>query len=156
MIIAMIITIIGVLLDRITKLWALNSIKNESIVVIDNFFKFEYLENRGAAFGIMQNRQLLLTIFSIIFLTGIILYLYKNGKRNKLMIFAIGFISAGAIGNLIDRVYYKYVIDFICLHYKNAYYFPTFNIADICVCIGAFLMAVYISKGGINDEDTQG
>lgn len=142
-----VIIILGIILDRVTKLWALNVLKPDNdIIVIKNYFQLAYLENRGAAFGIFQNKIVFLSLFTIILIIGLSVYLYKNRKKSKLLSVSLSLIISGALGNFYDRVVYKYVVDFICVHYKDAYYFPTFNVADIFVVCGTILLAIYILR----------
>jgi len=141
------IIIIGLILDRITKIWALNSLKESSgITIIKDIFAFEYLENRGAAFGILQNRVWLLVLVTFFIVGGMVFYLLKYKPKSKLLRITLAMIIAGALGNFIDRVYYKYVVDFILLHFKDVYYFPTFNVADILVSVGTALLVICILK----------
>lgn len=146
----MIIIALGLVLDRLTKKWAVAALKGkDAIVVIKDFFGFEYLENRGAAFGMLQNKQWLfitITIIVIIFMLG---YLIKRKPSFKLTYISMALIIGGAIGNLIDRIAYNYVIDFILVHYKDIYYFPTFNVADMLVCVGTFFLLICILKDEI-------
>ena len=137
----------GLFLDRLTKIGARNYLLNkESIVIIKNYFSFDYLENRGAAFGILQNKQSLLSLVTILVLIGIVYYLIKYKPSSKLIKIALSLIIGGALGNLVDRVFYKYVVDFILIHYKDIYYFPTFNVADILVVCGTVLLGISIIK----------
>lgn len=146
------IIVLGIILDRSTKVWALKSLsKVYEIVVIKDFFSFSYLENRGAAFGILQNKLLFLTFVTFVVMLVIVYYLIRYKPTSKLLRISLAFIISGAIGNLIDRVVYKYVVDFIMLHYKEVYYFPTFNVADILVVLGTLLLAIYLMK-----EDNNG
>lgn len=141
------ILILGLLLDRITKMWALNSLSGfKDITIIKGFFSFSYLENRGAAFGILQNKTLFLSMITLLITIAIIYYLIKYKPTSKLLRISLCFIISGAIGNLIDRLWYKYVVDFILLHYKDIYYFPTFNVADMLVVIGTVLLVIYLIK----------
>ncbi|EQB87080.1 signal peptidase II [Clostridium punense] len=150
MVLEVVVIILGLLLDRISKLWALAGLKsNSGIVIIKDFFGFEYLENRGAAFGILQNKLWLLVIITIFVASGMVYYLIKYKPTSKLLRIAMAMIVAGAIGNLIDRVYYNFVVDFILVHYKNVYYFPTFNVADIFVSVGTFFLIICILKDEI-------
>ena len=149
-----VIIILGILIDRMTKLWALESLRgNDAIIIIKNFFSFDYLENRGAAFGMLQGRVSLLTIVTSFVILGMIYYLIKYKPKSKIMALGLGMIISGAIGNLYDRVVYEYVVDFILLHYKDVYYFPTFNIADMLVVCGTELMAIFILKEDINGQN---
>jgi signal peptidase II len=141
------IVFIGLVIDRITKIWALKRLtEGRDIVIIKNLFSFSYLENRGAAFGIFQNKVLLLSIVTSVVILGMIYYLVKYRPVSKLLRYSLALIITGAIGNLIDRYAYKYVVDFILLHYKDVYYFPTFNVADMMVVSGTFLLAICILK----------
>jgi signal peptidase II len=146
------IIILGLILDRVTKIWALNVLtKVSEITIINGFFSFAYLENRGAAFGILQNKLIFLSLITFVIMGGILFYLLKYKPTSKILRISLSLIVSGAIGNLIDRVWYKYVVDFIMLHYKNVYYFPTFNVADMLVVIGTMLLVIYMIK-----EDNNG
>ncbi|EJO5346615.1 signal peptidase II [Clostridium botulinum] len=142
-----IILILGVILDRISKIWALNKLASgNDIVIVRNLFSFSYLENRGAAFGIFQNKLIFLSLITAIVIFAVAYFIVKYKPNSKLLKVSLALIISGAIGNLIDRIYYKFVVDFILLHYRDVYYFPTFNVADILVVIGTVLLAIYILK----------
>lgn len=150
---AVIIIILGIILDRITKLWALNVLKPDNdITVIKNYFQLSYLENRGAAFGIFQDKVIFLILFTVVLIIGLGTYLYKNRGKSKLLSVSLSLIISGALGNFYDRIVYKYVVDFICFHYKKSYYFPTFNVADIFVVCGTILLAIYILRMDENEK----
>ena len=147
-----IIIIVGLVLDRITKIWAGGFLmKVQEIVIIKDIFSFSYLENRGAAFGIFQNKVMILSFITILVILGMIFYLVKYRPASKLLKTSIALIISGALGNLFDRLYYKYVVDFIMFHYKDAYYFPTFNVADMMVVIGTALLVLYLLKEDKNN-----
>jgi len=142
-----IILILGIVLDRISKIWALNTLASgKDIVIIKNLFSLSYLENRGEAFGIFQNRLIFLSLITVIVILGVAYFIVKYKPTSKLLKISLSLIISGAIGNLIDRIYYKFVVDFIMLHYKDVYFFPTFNVADTLVVIGTILLAIYILK----------
>lgn len=137
----------GLVIDRLTKLWALNSLsKGNDVVVIKNIFSFSYLENRGAAFGIFQNKVLFLSILTSLVILGMIVYIVKYKPQSKMLRYSLAMIISGAVGNLIDRFAYKFVVDFILLHYKDVYYYPTFNVADMLVVVGTILLSICILK----------
>jgi signal peptidase II len=139
--------LIGIIIDRLTKIWALNSLRDKAdIVIIKDIFAFSYLENRGAAFGIFQNKVIYLAIITGLVTLGMIYYVIKYKPASKLLRISLAMIIGGAIGNLIDRVVYKYVVDFILLHYKDVYYYPTFNVADMLVVVGTIFLAICILK----------
>ncbi|MGH4050428.1 MAG: signal peptidase II [Clostridium sp.] len=140
----------GLLLDRLSKIWALSALKDEDgVVLIKNIFKLEYLENRGAAFGILQNKLLLLALVTLLVIAGMIYYIIKYKPKSKFIRISFALIISGALGNLYDRMFYKYVVDFILVHYKDVYYFPTFNIADSLVVVGTLILAISIVKDEI-------
>lgn len=135
------IIIFGLIIDRLTKIWAINVLSGVSeITIIKNFFSFLYIENKGAAFGIFQNKTVFLTIITVIIMIGIVYYIVRYKPSNIFVNVALSLIISGALGNLIDRIYYRYVVDFISLHYKEVYYFPVFNVADIMVVLGTIIL----------------
>lgn len=142
-----IIVLLGIVIDRITKVWSINNLANKpEKVIIKDFFSFSYLENRGAAFGIFQHKIIFLTLITLIIIGFIIFYIIKYKPKSKLLRLSLAMVISGAIGNLIDRIYYKYVVDFILFHYKDLYYFPTFNVADILVVCGTILLSICILR----------
>lgn len=141
-----IIIVIGLIIDRVTKLWAMGDNVKAGIDVIEGFFTFEYLENRGAAFGIFQDKLFFLAIFTAIVVIGLIVFIIKKKPKHLVLRTSLALIIGGALGNLYDRVVYKFVVDFIQVHYKDIYYFPTFNVADMLVVVGTFLLAICIIR----------
>jgi signal peptidase II len=140
----------GLLFDRLTKLWALNSLKDtDGVILIKDLFKLEYLENKGAAFGIMQNKVIFLALVTFLIITGMTYYIIKYKPKSTFLRISIAMVISGALGNLYDRLFYKYVVDFILVHYKDVYYFPTFNIADSLVVVGTIILAISIVKDEI-------
>jgi signal peptidase II len=139
----MIISVIFLIaVDQLTKyLTVLNIDEGAYIPILGNVFGLSYVKNPGAAFGILQEQTWLFVIFTIIILTGIV-YTYIKVPNNKkyipLKITLILFI-AGAIGNFIDRIRFKYVVDMLYFKLIN---FPVFNAADCYVVIGAILLIV--------------
>ena len=109
------------------------------------------MENRGAAFGILQNKQKMFYILTIIVLIVICYLLYKmtDIKKNLLYFIVLILIFSGAIGNFIDRLKNKYVIDFI---YFKPIDFPVFNCADIYITIACFLMIIYLILENKNEK----
>lgn len=130
----------GVLLDQATKFLAVAHLKDkEPYIIWENVFQLEYLENRGAAFGMMQNQRIYF-YFSVILITILFLWFYKNVPMEKrflpLRICAVC-VMAGAWGNFIDRVRLNYVVDFF---YFKLIDFPVFNVADIYVTVSTILL----------------
>lgn len=132
--------IILVLIDQIIKYICVNSLQEiGSIPLIENVLHFTYVENRGAAFGIFQNAQVFFIVVTSAVLIGMVIYLKIKSPVQPVLLTAITLIAAGAVGNLIDRIFRGYVVDFIDFRV-----FPVFNIADIAVCCGAALLIIYI------------
>lgn len=146
------IVVFGFILDRLTKIWAIDTLVSHDITIIKNYFDLSYLENKGAAFGILQNQRILLAIITLIFIIGIIVFVLKFKPKSLFFKISIMLIISGACGNLYDRLIYGYVVDFILIHYKNVYYYPTFNVADILVVIGTILLLFYIVKDDKNER----
>ena len=132
--------IILILADQLTKLWALAELRgSEGISVITGIFDFHYLENRGAAFGILQNHQvlfLLITVLAAVLLTYIYARIPDDKKYIPLRICYV-LLMAGAFGNMIDRAFRGYVVDFF---YFKLIDFPIFNVADIYVTVTMVLL----------------
>ncbi len=135
-----------VLLDQFTKYLAVKHLKfNEPIVLIKDFLKLNYVENYGAAFGVMQNKKYFFIITTLIVIITIIVFLKKNFYHlSKLMKVSLVMLLAGAIGNLIDRIRLSYVVDFISVRFSNGYEFPVFNIADCFIVISTILIVIMI------------
>lgn len=117
----------------------------ESIKIIQNFFNLTYVRNTGAAFGFLASADPTFRVpfFLIIPIVAMIVlgFLYRDLPKNaKWRTLALGLVSGGAIGNLIDRIRLGYVVDFLDFHYMNKYYFPAFNVADTAICIGVSLL----------------
>lgn len=139
-----VIVILGVAIDQITKNVASTMLDaGEPVNFIGDIFQFLYLENMGAAFGMMQGKQLLFFAITILVVAFIIYFLIKMPSESKYLPIGIvlSFILAGAIGNFIDRITHKYVVDFI---YFRPIDFPVFNVADIFVTIGCISFAIMV------------
>jgi signal peptidase II len=123
---------------------------NEGIVLINNFLKFVYIRNTGAAFGMLSNNTILLILVTIVLL----FYLVKeilNSKAN-INLFAYTLIISGAIGNLIDRVFRGYVVDFISFTLFGRE-MAIFNVADIYITFGVILFIFSIFKEGKHERN---
>ncbi len=136
--------VVLVIIDQLTKFLAVLRLKDKpAFSIINGALEFNYLENRGAAFGMLQNAKLFFIFVAVIFLAVIGYVLFKtpsDKKYTKLHILLV-FISAGAIGNMIDRLRLDYVVDFIYVSLIN---FPIFNVADIYVTLGTIVLVCLI------------
>ena len=133
-----------ILIDRITKYYAVVNLKgNGEYSLIDGVFSLYYVENSGAAFGILGGKQIFLYIVTIAITVFVIFFYIKLPKTKRfiwLRIISVLIVS-GAIGNLIDRLTQQYVIDFF---YFKAINFPVFNVADIYVTVGAISLIILL------------
>lgn len=137
-----ILTILVILVDFFSKYMVSKLMTvNETINLINNFFRITYVKNTGAAFSIFSNNTLLVIIISVIVIGFLLFYIYKNKGNNKLENVSYAFILGGAIGNLIDRLVYGYVIDFLDFEILS-YDAPIFNLADTFIVIGVILFLI--------------
>lgn len=153
-IIAIVAVLLGVALDQYTKWLAVSHLQEHSIPLIDGVFELRYLENRGAAFGMLQNQQTFFLIIGIITLiiVGFIYIRMPHTKKYLPLRICMVSIVAGAIGNMIDRIRLGYVVDFL---YFRLIDFPIFNVADIFATVATFgliiLLLFYYKDDDIDD-----
>jgi signal peptidase II len=117
----------------------------ESIAILPQFFSITYVRNTGAAFGFLASADpsFRVPFFLIVPIIAMVVlgFLYRDlPKDAKFRAMALGLVSGGALGNLIDRVRLGYVVDFLDLHWKSTYFFPAFNIADSAICVGVAIL----------------
>lgn len=149
----LVVSLILIIADQLSKLAVIHNLMGrDPLVLIDGVFELRYLENRGAAFGILQGKKAFFVVFTVIVLCMIVyLYLKRIPAEKKffwLDIICILFFS-GAIGNFIDRVSRNYVVDFF---YFKLIDFPIFNVADIYVTVAAFAM-IFLGLFYYKEED---
>jgi len=135
-------------LDQITKLAVIHFIpfgkSGAEIPVVDGFFYLVHVTNAGAAWGILDGKTYLLSSIAILTLAALWLFRHELGLRNKKMQFALGLFAGGVLGNLIDRVLYGHVVDFLDVYLPLINYrWPAFNIADCGISIGVTLYIIF-------------
>lgn len=147
------IAIVALIADQVTKAWAtarLQFMELQTMEIIPNFFRFTYARNRGVAFSLFADSQYetkwILAAISTAAAIGVIVYLWRSGAHEKRLNYALSFLLAGIVGNLIDRVRLGEVVDFIDFHWFESYTWPTFNIADAAICVGAALLAIEMMR----------
>lgn len=143
-----------ILLDQYTKHLAVIHLKNKAAFnIINGVLELNYLENKGAAFGMLQNQKIFFIFVAIVILDVIAYVLLKTPDDRKYTVLHVllSLIAAGAIGNMIDRIRYDYVVDFIYFVLIN---FPIFNVADIYVSVSTviliFLLLFYYKEKDLN------
>lgn len=145
-------TIALITVDQLTKIWAVTQLYEAErvIPVIEGVFELHYTENRGVAFGMLQGQLWLFVPMTLLVVALFGAMLVRSPlRRYKLFTIPAVMIIAGAIGNLIDRILYGYVIDFL---YFKLIDFPIFNFADCCVVIGAILLLIFFIFVWKDDE----
>lgn len=140
------ITSIVLIIDQFIKLLVKNNLKlYQKIEIIPNFFSINYVENKGAAFSLLENNTTLIIIMSVIIILLIDNLIKKEKTFNTLATFSLGIIIGGIFGNLIDRILYHSVIDYLSFAIFK-YHFPIFNFADIGITIGVLLLIISMLK----------
>ncbi len=135
--------VVGLLaLDRATKIWAAGSLKAVGTIPLIPFFDLTYVENTGAAFGMGRGANKLLTVVSIGLVIGLQVMSRRWPQNDQWLQWGTALVTAGAVGNLYDRVAFGFVVDFLHIHY-----WPVFNVADSCITVGALMLA-----WGMKDE----
>lgn len=128
----------GILADQLTKILAINFLKPiDTLPIIDGVIHLTYLENPGAAFGMLADARWVFMVISTVAIIGMGIFLYLGKSPSRLYTVAIALVVSGGIGNMIDRIAFGYVVDFIDFRLID---FAIFNGADSFVCIGAGLL----------------
>ena len=143
----LLISIIILLIDQITKL--IVQTFETSVSVIDNIFAITYYQNTGAAWSLLEGKQTLLIIISLIMITLVYSMMFSF-KSDKVSNVAFGLLFGGIFGNLIDRIFFGYVRDFINIKIFS-YNYPIFNIADMAIVIGVIMVIIITLKGEKKD-----
>lgn len=132
-----------VILDQLSKLWIINNIELHRAIPVSGMFSLVHARNYGAAFGFLNNAGGWQTVFfalvSITVSLVLLVWLKRVSRIERQLSIALSLVLGGAIGNLLDRLMYNYVVDFL-LFYYDQWHFPAFNIADLAISIGAFLL----------------
>lgn len=134
-------------LDRWTKIWAMTDLRAVGFIPVFPFFSLTYVENTGMAFGLGHHKNIF--FMAVTFLLLPVLFFLQWSWRNKNFWIQAGLllVTAGALGNLYDRIAYGYVVDFLYIHY-----WPVFNVADSCITVGAACLAWGFQKEEKNRE----
>jgi signal peptidase II len=150
-----------VLLDQLTKAWILATLRlHEGFPLIDGFFNIVHVRNPGAAFGFLASAS---PAFRYLFFLGVTVaaillilhYLRQTGINDRSLVFALALILAGAVGNLIDRIRFGEVVDFLDV-YIGTYHWPAFNVADSAITTGAILLALLLLRRRGEGTDEKG
>ena len=150
MLLCAILIILSVAADQITKHLVLANIAMyEDVAVLPGLFHFTYIENKGAAFGMLANNRWVFLVISTVAIAAFVFYIIKYRPKDILLRISLSFVVGGGIGNMIDRCFRGSVVDFIEVDFIDFY---VFNVADIFVCVGCGLMVLYIILSEIKDS----
>lgn len=149
LVIDLILIIALIAFDQFTKYMAITNLKGQSaFVLIEDVLELQYLENRGSAFGMLQNQKFFILFVGFVFMAVLLFFLFKmpGTKKYRIAHIALSAVIAGGLGNMIDRFRFDYVVDFISFVLIN---YPIFNVADCYIVvstIGLFLLFVFKYK----------
>ena len=148
------------MVDQVSKAWAVKTLRPlNDVTLIRGYLDFVYTENRGIAFGQLQDGGALgrwfFVILAIVAAVGVLYYFLRTARTDDRVLGACALLLAGITGNLTDRIRFGYVIDFISAH-AGSYHWPVFNVADASICIGALLLAYDLVVGSRKKEQTAG
>jgi signal peptidase II len=135
--------------DQLTKLWVRAHLEFGESLPITGRFSLTYVGNTGSAFGLLANQTFLLIIIGIASLLIILLFLRYLSPTTTLSMVSIGLILGGAVGNLVDRVCFGYVTDFIDFRLWGNFHWPAFNIADAALTVGLFILIYSFYRSGV-------
>ena len=143
----LVVAVIVIILDQVTKLIAYDRLLGQQPVDVLPVLQWTLVFNRGAAFGFLNEaggmQHYFFSGLAILVSTCIMVWLWRIFMHNPILSWGLTLVLAGALGNLVDRLRFQYVIDFINLHYHD-WYFPAFNIADISITFGAIFLIIDI------------
>ncbi len=151
LIILIVMIICLIVIDQIVKSVVVKNIYNTSITILEGILNLTYVENTGGAYGIGNDSTLMFIIVNVIVITLIGKFIIsKKDDISTYILVSLGLISAGGIGNLIDRLFRGFVVDYI--DFNPLIKYPIFNIADICVVLGCISIGISIIRGMIKDR----
>ena len=133
-----------VVVDQISKLWIRSHLLLGESLPEAGILRLTYVQNTGSAFGLFPNQSLMLTIVAIAGLIIMLLFYRYLSGTGSLSTLAMGLIFGGAIGNLIDRIRFGYVVDFIDVRLWHDYHWPSFNVADSAITVGTIVLVCFI------------
>lgn len=139
--ISLVVGAVLVIIDQIIKYFVSAYLQPVgSVSVIDNIFSLTYVENKGVAFGMFSDMRWIFVALTSILLVIIIFYMFKKRPKGKFFYVCAALIIGGGIGNLIDRIFYGYVIDYLSL----SFFPPVCNFADYCITAGTIMLVIYL------------
>lgn len=150
--ILIIIIVAGIFLDQLSKILVYFLMEEgDTIKLIPKVFHIEYVQNEGAAFGMLSNNRWVFMVISVIGIIALSIYLFRFCKESRVIKVGLALVISGGIGNMIDRIALGFVVDMLQLTFLGELFPWVFNIADSMVCIGIGLVIVWLIKEIIDD-----
>ncbi|MFW6303373.1 MAG: signal peptidase II [Candidatus Sumerlaeota bacterium] len=144
--------------DQASKAWVLEALATASrpvVIVLPGLLRFEYAENRGAAFSMFQEHPGVLTVVAALLAVFVLVWaLFFLRPEERVARLSLALVLGGALGNLIDRFRHSFVVDFIVAHWKG-HAWPTFNIADAAICVGIGVFFIVSLKAGKKETEKE-
>ena len=139
------IAMLVLVLDLATKWWVKSYLYRGSYSIVDGFFTIQYAENSGIAFGFLDSLESswkapLLGLLAVLATAMVLYYIWTTPDQERTALIALGLILGGILGNFIDRLMHTFVVDFIRVHWRNLFAWPTFNVADSAITSGVVLI----------------
>lgn len=139
--VALILAAVLAMIDQIIKYFVTIYLQPVGTVsVIDNLFKLTYVENRGVAFGMFSDMRWIFVAFTLILIIAIIIIMFTKRPKGTFLYICFALIIGGGIGNLIERIFYGYVIDYLSI----SFFPPVCNFADYCITAGTVMLVIYV------------
>lgn len=130
------------ILDQASKMFIMATMyRGQSIPVFEDIFHITFILNPGAAFGMLANRTVFFVVVTVLVIAGVVIFQWKSGRKRGLLPWSLGLIAGGALGNLVDRVRFGEVVDFLDFRI-----WPVFNLADSAIVVGAGLLLIFLWK----------
>lgn len=149
----LIISILIIIADQLVKYFVASGMSvGDTAFSVLNLFDITYVQNQGAAFSILSGKLSALSLISVVFCVGVVVYWIKKKPSHPLLCTALTMMFAGAFGNAIDRIFRGFVVDYIQTTFIT---FPVFNIADIGITVGAALLVLYVILFDKEDNDAK-
>ena len=140
-------SVLVIVADQVSKWWSIRALSGRVLKILP-FLNFRLAFNHGAAFSFLSTaggwQVVFFSVFSIIITVCLLIWLWKTPLKDRLQCVALSLVIGGAIGNVIDRVRYGFVVDFIDFHI-GSWHYATFNLADTAICIGVFLLVIKLT-----------
>lgn len=143
----LIVAVLVVVVDQLSKLWI--GANRPQIELLPGFFDLRYTENTGAIFGLFHSHTEVFIGLGIAGVLIILVFLHYFPPTTTLGVVSFALVLSGAVGNLIDRVRLGYVIDFVSLHLRDLFFWPSFNVADAALIIGILALIYYFYRSGV-------